>query len=53
MAKNWISKLPPSIKWKILEEKKKNNLKINSISLYSAIKKWQKIGFRSFPLVLN
>ena len=53
MAKNWISKLPPSIKWKILKEKKKNNLKINSISLYSAIKKLPKIGFRSFPLVLN
>ena len=36
MAKNWISKLPPSIKLTIL--KKKNDLKINSISLYSAIK---------------
>ena len=50
MAKNWISKLPPSIKLKSL---RKNDLKINSISLYSAIKKLPKIGFRSFPLVLN
>ena len=51
MAKNWISKLPPSIKLKSL--RKKNDLKINSISLYSAIKKLPKIGFRSFPLVLD
>ena len=51
MTKNWISKLPPSIKLKSL--RKKNDLKINSISLYSAIKKLPKIGFRSFPLVLN
>ena len=51
MAKNWISKLHPSIKLKSL--RKKNDLKINSISLYSAIKKLPKIGFRSFPLVLN
>ena len=52
MAKNWISKLHPSIKLKSLR-KKKNDLKINSISLYSAIKKLPEIGFRSFPLVLN
>ena len=51
MAKNWVSKLHPSIKLKSL--RKKNDLKINSISLYSAIKKWPKIGFRSFPLVLK
>ena len=51
MAKNWISKLPPSIKLKIL--KKKKHLKISSISLYSAINKLPKIGFRSFLLVLN
>ena len=44
MAKNWISKLPPSIKLKSL--RKKNDLKINSISLYSAIKKLPKIGFQ-------
>ena len=46
MTKNWISKLPPSIKLKIL---KKKNLKINSISLYSAIKKLPKMDLEASP----
>ena len=53
-AKNWISKLPRNIKLKPLIIKTMfSDLKINEISLYNAIKILPKIGFRSFPVILN
>jgi len=53
-AKNWISKLPPNIKLKPSKiQATFSDLKINEISLYNAIKILPKIGFRSFPLILN
>ena len=46
MAKNWISKLPPSIKWKIIKKKKTKSIQF----LYIAqLKNCQKLDFEASP----
>ena len=45
MAKNWISKLPPSIKWKILKKKKAISKSIQFLYI-AQLKDCQKLDFK-------
>ena len=48
MTKNWISKLPPSIKWKILKKKKTISKSIQFLYI-AQLKNGQKMDFEASP----
>ena len=48
MAKNWISKLHPSIKWKIFKKKKTISKSIQFLYI-AQLKNCQKLDFEASP----